>query len=41
MRPLPGGTRSDGYRKPAIIKVYEFTKGWTDIMDQLNYYHTC
>ena len=41
MRPLPGATRDDGYHKPAIIKLYNFTKGGTDIVDQLNDYHTC
>ena len=41
MRSLPGGTRDDGYHKPAIIKLYDFTKGGTDIVDQLNDYHTC
>ena len=41
MRPLPGATRDDGYHKPAIIKLYDFTKGGTDIVDQLNDYHTC
>ena len=41
MHPLPGATRDDGYHKPAIIKLYDFTKGGTDIVDQLNDYHTC
>ena len=41
MRPFPGATRDDGYHKPAIIKLYDFTKGGTDIVDQINYYHTC
>ena len=41
MRSLPGATRDDGYHKPAIIKLYDFTKGGTDILDQLNDYHTC
>ena len=41
MRPLPGATRDDGYHKRAIIKLYDFTKGGTDIVDQLNDYHTC
>ena len=27
MRPLPGATRDDGYHKPAIINLYEFTNG--------------
>ena len=40
MRPLPGATRDDGYHKPTIIKLYDFTKGGTDIVDQLNYCHT-
>ena len=41
MRPLPGATRDDGYHKPAIIKLYDFTKDGTDIVDQLNDSHTC
>ena len=41
MRPLPGATQDDGYHKPTIIKIYDFTKGGTDIADQLNNYHTC
>ena len=41
MRPLPGATRDDGYHKPAIIKLYDFTKGGNDIVEQLNNYHTC
>ena len=41
MRPLPGATRDDGYHKPAIIKLYDFTKGGIDIVDQLNDYRTC
>ena len=28
------GTTKDEKKKPAIIKVYDFTKGRTDIMDQ-------
>ena len=41
MLPLPGATRDDGYHNPAMIKLYDFTKGGTDIVDQLNHYHTC
>ena len=31
-----GVTRDDGKVKPAAIKVYDFTKGGTDIMDQVS-----
>ena len=41
MHPLPGAARDDGCHKPAIIKLYDFNKGRTDIADQLNDYHTC
>ena len=37
MHSLPGARR-DRYHKPAIIKLYNFTKGGTDIVDQLNDY---
>ena len=33
-RPLLGVTKDDGKKKPAIIKLYDFTKGGTDEMDQ-------
>ena len=35
-RPLHGKTIDDGKEKPQIIKCYDFTKGGTDIVDQLN-----
>ena len=40
-RPLHGKTIDGGKKKPQIIQFYEFTKGGTDIVDQLNdYYYT-
>ena len=39
-RPLHGKTIDDGKEKPQIIKFYDFTKGGTDIVDQLNDYYT-
>ena len=33
-KPLQGVTRDDGCRKPAVIKLYDFTKGGTDNVDQ-------
>ena len=40
MRPLNGITREDNKQKPSIYKFYDFTKGGTDIVDQLNDYYT-
>lgn len=40
MQPLDGVSRDDGYRGPTIIKFYNFTKGGTDVVDQLNDCHT-
>ena len=34
MRPLLGVTSDDGKKKPALYKLYDFTKGGTDIVDQ-------
>ena len=34
MRPLQGITKDDGKKKPAVFKLYDFTKGGTDQMDQ-------
>ena len=34
MQPLLGTTKDDGKKKPAIYKLYDFTKGGTDVMDQ-------
>ena len=33
-QPLLGTTKDDGKVKPALLKLYDFTKGGTDIMDQ-------
>ena len=33
-QPLLGNTMDDGKNKPAIYKLYDFTKGGTDIVDQ-------
>ena len=41
MRPIPGITKDNGKSKPAIMKFYDFTKGGTDIVDQLNDYYIC
>ena len=37
-RPLNEKTIDDGKEKPQSIKFYNFTKGGTDIVDQLNAY---
>ena len=36
MRPLHKKTKDDKKEKPAIYKLYDFTKGGTDIVDQMN-----
>ena len=36
MRPLHKKTKDDKQEKPAIYKLYDFTKGGTDIVDQMN-----
>ena len=36
VQPLLGITKDDGKKKPAIIKLYDFTKIGTDIVDQRN-----
>lgn len=41
MRPLLGVTRDDAKIKPAIIKLYGFTKGSTDIVDQKISKYSC
>ena len=41
MRPTPGITKDDGKSKPVIMKFYDFTKGGTDMVDQLNDYYSC
>ena len=40
-RPLAGTTKDDGKCKPAIYKLYDFTKGGTDIVDQRIGFYTC
>ena len=39
MLPLNRITRDDYKQKPGIYKFYDFTKGGTDIVDQLNDYY--
>ena len=39
-RPLHGKKIDNDKEKPQIIKFYDFTKGETDIVDQLNDYYT-
>ena len=34
MQRLLGTTKEDGKKKPDIYKLYDFTKGGTDVMDQ-------
>ena len=34
MQPLLGTMKDDGKKKPAIYKLYDFTKCGTDVMDQ-------
>ena len=41
MRPIPGITKDNGKSKPAIMKFSDFTKGGTDIVNQLNDYYIC
>ena len=40
-RPLLGKTKDDGKNKPALYKLYDFTKGGTDIVDQKIGSYTC
>ena len=41
MRPLMGITSDDKKQKPALFKLYDFTKGGTDVVDQrIGYYTT-
>ena len=40
MRPLNGITRDDNKQKSCIYKFHDFTKGGTNIVDQLNDYYT-
>ena len=39
MRPIRGITKYDGKSTPAIMRFYDFTKGGTNIVDQLNDYY--
>ena len=39
MCPLNGVTRDDNKKKSIIYRFYDFTKGGTDIVDQLNDYY--
>ena len=41
LEPLLAVTRDDGKKTPQIYKVYGFTKGGTDIIDQRAQYYTC
>ena len=40
MRPLNGITRDDNKQKSCTYKFHDFTKGGTNIVDQLNDYYT-
>ena len=40
LRPLNGKAKDDGKQKPALLKLYDFTKGGTDIVDHLIDYYT-
>ena len=41
VEPLLAVTRDDGKKTPQIYKVYDFTKGGTDIIDQRGQYYIC
>lgn len=41
MQPILGVTKDDGKSKPAIYKLYDFTKGGTDIIDQRIVFYSC
>ena len=41
MKPILGVTKDDGKKKPAICKLYDYTKGGTDIVDQRAQTYTC
>ena len=34
MKPILGTTRDDGKKKLAVYKLYDFTKGGTDVVDK-------
>ena len=40
-QPIFGVTKDDGKKKPAIYKLYDFTKGGTDVMDRRIGSYTC
>ena len=40
LRPMHSCTKDDNKSKPQIFKFYDFTKGGTDIVDQMNDYFT-
>ena len=40
LQPLKGITKDDQKEKPALYKLYDFTKGGTDIVDQLNDFYS-
>ena len=41
VQPILGVTKDDGKKKPAIYKLYDFTKGGTDVMDHRIGAYTC
>ena len=41
VQPLHGVTRDDKKKKPAIFKLYDFTKGGTDVVDQRMASYSC
>ncbi|XP_041464562.1 piggyBac transposable element-derived protein 1-like [Lytechinus variegatus] len=41
MKPILGVTKDDGKQKPAALKLYDYTKGGTDIVDQRAMNYTC
>ena len=40
LRPLNGKTKDDRKQKPTLLKLYDFAKGGTDIVDQLIDFYT-
>ena len=41
MQPILGTTKDDGKQKPAIYKLYDYTKGGTDVVNQRMASYTC
>jgi len=41
MKPIMGVVKNDAKKKPAIFKLYDFTKGGTDIIDQRMGFYSC